>query len=93
MRWMYRPEPIPADHPLLSMPNVFITPHIGSATEETRDRMAMLAADNLILGLEESTENLRESVRELLNVITLVKRQYYQLRCIRQNSVAGRSTG
>ncbi len=47
------PEPIPADHPLLSMPNVFITPHIGSATEETRDRMAMLAAENLILGLEE----------------------------------------
>jgi len=46
------PEPIPADHPLLSMPNVLITPHIGSATQETRDRMAMLAAENLILGLE-----------------------------------------
>jgi glyoxylate reductase len=46
------PEPIQPDHPLVSLPNVFITPHIGSATEETRDRMAMLAAENLILGLE-----------------------------------------
>lgn len=46
------PEPIPADHPLIAMPNVLITPHIGSATTETRNRMAMLAAENLILGIE-----------------------------------------
>jgi len=46
------PEPIPADHPLVYMPNVLITPHIGSATMETRNRMAMLAAENLVLGVE-----------------------------------------
>ena len=46
------PEPIPADHPLTRLPNVLITPHIGSATTETRNRMAMLAAENLVLGLE-----------------------------------------
>jgi len=45
------PEPIPADHPLLQLPNVLITPHIGSATDETRDRMALLAAENLLAGL------------------------------------------
>ena len=32
------PEPLPRDHPLLSMPNVIITPHLGSATVETRRR-------------------------------------------------------
>jgi glyoxylate/hydroxypyruvate/2-ketogluconate reductase len=39
----------PAVHPgLLSIPNVVLTPHIGSATAATRLAMANLAADNLI---------------------------------------------
>jgi glyoxylate reductase len=45
------PEPLPADHPLLSLPNILITPHVGSATPETRARMAMMAVDNLLAGL------------------------------------------
>ncbi|WP_409344938.1 2-hydroxyacid dehydrogenase [Paenibacillus sp. MBLB4367] len=45
------PEPLPADHPLLSLPNVLITPHVGSATDETRNRMSNLTADNLLAGL------------------------------------------
>lgn len=45
------PEPLPGDHPLLSLSNILITPHIGSATYETRNRMAMLTADNLLAGL------------------------------------------
>lgn len=45
------PEPLPGDHPLLTLPNILVTPHIGSATYETRSRMAMLAVDNLLAGL------------------------------------------
>lgn len=45
------PEPLPGDHPLLTLPNILITPHIGSATVETRMAMAQLTADNLLAGL------------------------------------------
>ena len=42
------PEPMEASNPLLSMENVAITPHIGSATEQARDVMSRLAARNII---------------------------------------------
>ncbi len=45
------PEPLPRNHPLLAMPNVIITPHLGSATVETRRRMAELSVANLLAGL------------------------------------------
>jgi glyoxylate reductase len=45
------PEPLPRDHPLLSLANVIITPHLGSATIETRQRMAELSVENLLAGL------------------------------------------
>ncbi len=45
------PEPLPHDHPLLSQPNVTILPHIGSASIATRQRMAEMAAQNLIAGI------------------------------------------
>jgi lactate dehydrogenase-like 2-hydroxyacid dehydrogenase len=45
------PEPIPADHPLVSLPNCTIVPHLGSATVTSRNRMATIAAANLLAGL------------------------------------------
>jgi glyoxylate reductase len=45
------PEPIPFNHKLLSLPNCLIVPHVGSATIETRSKMAVMAAENLIKGV------------------------------------------
>lgn len=45
------PEPMDKNNPLLTMPNVCVLPHIGSATEETRNEMAILAAKNILAGL------------------------------------------
>ena len=44
------PEPLPPDHPLLTLPNCVVLPHIGSASIATRTQMALMAADNLIAG-------------------------------------------
>ncbi len=45
---VFEQEPLPPDHPLTKLNNVVLTPHIGSATIETRTKMAELVAENLI---------------------------------------------
>ena len=45
------PEPLPADHPLVALPNCVVVPHIASASRVTRDRMAQMAAANLLAGV------------------------------------------
>ena len=45
------PEPLPAGHPLYDLPNCLVLPHIGSATHNTRRRMADVAAANLLAGV------------------------------------------
>lgn len=42
------PEPLPADHPLCTLDNVLIVPHVGTATLECRTTMARMAAQNII---------------------------------------------
>ena len=45
------PEPLPADHKLLTLPNLIVAPHIASATVTSRSLMAERAVRNLIAGL------------------------------------------
>ncbi|MFV2048962.1 2-hydroxyacid dehydrogenase [Metabacillus sp. YM-086] len=52
---VFEHEPIEKDNPLLTMSNVVTLPHIGSATKETREKMAMLAAENLSKALDGET--------------------------------------
>jgi D-3-phosphoglycerate dehydrogenase len=40
-------EWLPTDHPLVNMPNVVLTPHIGGATWNTEARQAQIVADGL----------------------------------------------
>jgi len=49
---VYETEPIDASNPLLAMENVVKLPHVGSATEATRQAMVNLATDNLLAVLQ-----------------------------------------
>jgi phosphoglycerate dehydrogenase-like enzyme len=44
---VYDPEPLPADHPLLRMENIVLSPHMASHTDEALLRMAMVVNDVL----------------------------------------------
>uniref|UniRef100_A0A4X2KSA8 Glyoxylate reductase/hydroxypyruvate reductase n=1 Tax=Vombatus ursinus TaxID=29139 RepID=A0A4X2KSA8_VOMUR len=46
------PEPLPTNHPLFSLKNCVILPHMGSATYGTRNTMSVLAVNNLLAGLK-----------------------------------------
>ncbi|BFT63342.1 NAD(P)-dependent oxidoreductase [Pseudomonas moorei] len=48
---VFEREPLSHDSPLLQLDNVVATPHMGSATHETREAMARCAVDNLLAAL------------------------------------------
>ncbi len=47
------PEPLPPTHPLLSLTNCVVVPHMASASVATRRHMAVMAAENLCAGLRQ----------------------------------------
>ncbi|XP_055377775.1 glyoxylate reductase/hydroxypyruvate reductase-like [Condylostylus longicornis] len=46
------PEPLQLDDPILTLPNIVISPHIGSANIATRNDMSIVTAKNIVLGLQ-----------------------------------------
>jgi D-3-phosphoglycerate dehydrogenase len=44
-------EPLPADDPLLAVPNLLLSPHVAGVTAESVRRMALEAAENVLAGL------------------------------------------
>ena len=48
---VFEAEPLPADHPLLSLDNAVLLPHVGSATFSTRMAMVTRALENLQTGM------------------------------------------
>jgi glyoxylate reductase len=52
---VFEKEPLPEGHPFLSMKNVLLCPHLGSATVDTRSKMANIAAENLLTALDGKT--------------------------------------
>lgn len=64
---VFEVEPLPHDHPLISLQNVVLTPHIGSASHDTRNRMAEYAAEGVIKVFKgEEPDNLYN--REVLKI-------------------------
>ncbi len=49
---VFEDEPTSPDNPLLKLENVVLTPHIGSATYETRQKMAEVSVKNLLAGIK-----------------------------------------
>jgi glyoxylate reductase len=49
---VFEEEPTSPENPLLELDNIIVTPHIGSATHETRLAMAIKAANNLTAALK-----------------------------------------
>lgn len=52
---VFEKEPLEHGHPFMSMSNVVTLPHIGSATTQTRNDMALLAARNMVEALTGAT--------------------------------------
>lgn len=49
---VFEKEPAPPDHPLLTLPNIVLAPHMAGVTKESMDRMAVAAVQNILSVLD-----------------------------------------
>jgi D-3-phosphoglycerate dehydrogenase len=79
---VYSTEPPPAGHPLLSAPNIVLTPHLGASTVEAQESVALeaaqLLADFLLRGVVSNAVNMaavdRAELDELKQYVELARR-------------------
>ena len=67
-------EPLPADHPLRTLPNVVLTPHLGASTEEAQEKCGLEVAEILTAFL------LTGEVRNAVNLPGVDAKTYEQVK-------------
>jgi D-3-phosphoglycerate dehydrogenase len=58
------PEPVAPTNPLLTAPNVVLTPHVGSRTYESVERQAVMAVENMLRVLQGQTPHAQANTLE-----------------------------
>jgi D-3-phosphoglycerate dehydrogenase len=71
---VFEQEPLPADHPLLRLPNVVLTPHLGASTREAQLSVALEAAQLLLDFLQKG------EVRHAVNMTPVDRAEMQELR-------------
>ncbi len=61
-------EPPPPDHPLYKLPNVLLSPHLGALTQEAAQRMAAVAAEHILAGLDNRLDRAVVANPEVLSI-------------------------
>lgn len=71
---VYETEPLPADHPFRTFPQVILTPHLGASTDEAQENVGIEVAEAIIAFL------LQGEVRNAVNLPALDAKTYAHLR-------------